>query len=121
MQVIKLGNKKMKTNIYDQITAKIIEQLENGIVPWHKPWVAGTHAGCISHTNGQPYSEINQMLLGMRAGEWLTYNQIQAEGGHVKKRRKGFLRGILEMAKQGRDEGRHDHLDGRKNANTRYV
>lgn len=76
----------MKTkNVYEQITAKIIEQLENGIVPWQKPWVGGSYKGCISHTSGKPYSLLNQMLLDGRQGEWLTWKQVQAEGGKVKK------------------------------------
>ena len=83
-QVIKLGKGKMKTNVYEQITAKVIEQLENGIVPWQRPWINGSYAGCISHTSGKPYSTLNQMLLGWRSGEWLTWGQIQTEGGRVK-------------------------------------
>lgn len=75
---------KTNTNIYDQITSQIMKQLENGIVPWQKPWRNGTFMGCISHTNGKPYSLLNQWLLNGKAGEWLTYKQIQAEGGRVK-------------------------------------
>lgn len=75
---------KTNTNIYDQITSQIMKQLENGIVPWQKPWQNGTFMGCVSHTNGKPYSLLNQWLLNGKAGEWLTYKQIQAEGGRVK-------------------------------------
>ena len=74
-----------KTNIYDQITSQIIAELENGIIPWQKPWTNGSFMGCISHTTGRPYSLLNQWLLGGRAGEWLTYKQIQDEGGRVRK------------------------------------
>ena len=74
----------MKTNIYDQITEQIVAQLEQGQVPWQKPWRNGSFMGCVSHTSGKPYSLLNQWLLGGRAGEYLTYAQIQAEGGHVK-------------------------------------
>ena len=74
-----------KTNIYDQITSQIIAELENGIIPWQKPWANGSFMGCISHTTGRPYSLLNQWLLGGRAGEWLTYKQIQDEGGRVRK------------------------------------
>lgn len=75
---------KATTNIYDQITNQIVKQMENGIVPWQKPWEHGTFMGCISHTSGKPYSLLNQWLLSGKAGEWLTYKQIQAEGGRVK-------------------------------------
>lgn len=77
---------KSTTNIYDQITNEIIKQMESGIIPWQKPWHdGGTFMGCISHTSGKPYSLLNQWLLGGKAGEWLTFKQIQAEGGRVKK------------------------------------
>ena len=86
----------MKTNakqndIYAQITGAIIKELENGTVPWQKPWQNGTFMGCISHTSGKPYSMLNQWLLGNRAGEWLTYKQIQKEGGKVKAGEKSSL------------------------------
>ena len=81
----------MKANIYEQITSQIIEQLESGIIPWQKPWINANGSGCISHQNGKPYSLLNQWLLGCRAGEWLTYNQIQAEGGKVKKGEKASM------------------------------
>ena len=75
---------KTKTNIYDQITNQIINQMEQGIIPWQKPWTNGTFRGCISHTSGRAYSMLNQMLLGCKGGEYMTYAQIQAEGGRVK-------------------------------------
>lgn len=81
----------MKTksaNIYNQITETIVKQLETGIVPWRKPWTGGTFMGCVSHTSGRPYSFLNQWLLGGRAGEWLTYAQIQKRGRTRESRRK---------------------------------
>lgn len=76
----------MKTNIYDQITEKVVAQLENGIIPWQKPWQNAAKGAdvAISHETGKPYSELNQMLLGWRAGEWLTWKQVHAEGGRIK-------------------------------------
>lgn len=26
----------MKTNVYNMVTSRILEQLEQGIIPWHK-------------------------------------------------------------------------------------
>lgn len=69
-------------NIYEEITNRIISEMEKGSIPWRKPWVA--RGAAISHTTGKPYSLLNQMLLG-RAGEYITYKQALAEGGHVKK------------------------------------
>ena len=69
-------------NIYEEITNRIISEMEKGVILWRKPWVA--RGAAISHTTGKPYSLLNQMLLG-RAGEYITYKQALAEGGHVKK------------------------------------
>ena len=69
-------------DIYAEITNRMIAQLENGIIPWQKPWIASGQA--ISRATGKPYSLLNQMLLG-RGGEYVTFKQCQQEGGRVKK------------------------------------
>ena len=75
-------------DIYSEVTSRIISEMEKGIIPWQKPWVAS--GGCISHATGKPYSLLNQMLLG-RAGEFLTYKQVNAEGGYVRKGEKARM------------------------------
>lgn len=73
--------------VYEIITNKFIESLEQGIIPWRKPWsVSGT---AYNHTTKKPYSFINQMLLA--GGEYLTFQQVTAEGGKVKKVEKGNI------------------------------
>lgn len=69
--------------VYEEVTNSIITMLEQGQIPWHKPWT-GTSAGAISHNTGRPYSLLNQILL-MVPGEYITWNQVQQEGGKVKK------------------------------------
>ena len=39
-------------NLYDEITRRIIEQLEQGMIPWQKPWIGNSSA--ISHVTGKP-------------------------------------------------------------------
>lgn len=73
----------MKKDLYQEITDRMIEELENGIIPWRKPWT-GVTTGAISHTTGRPYSLINQYLL-RKPGEYLTFNQAKEEGGRIKK------------------------------------
>ena len=75
-------------DIYQTITDRMIAEMEQGIIPWKKPWMASGMA--ISHTTGKAYSLLNQMLLG-RAGEYLTFKQVQAEGGKVLKGEKASL------------------------------
>lgn len=72
--------------ICDKVTSKLVSMIEAGVNPWRKPWVAGANGECaISHTSGKPYSLLNQILLGFRPGEYLTFNQVKAAGGSVKK------------------------------------
>lgn len=75
-------------DIYQEITNRMIAEMEKGIIPWEKPWMASGAA--ISHTTGKPYSLLNQMLLG-KAGEWLTFKQVNAEGGYVRKGEKSRM------------------------------
>lgn len=70
------------------VTDRIIAQMEKGIIPWHKPWnpLGGKDASecAISYTTRRPYSLLNQLLLG-EPGEYLTFNQIKAAGGSIRK------------------------------------
>ena len=75
-------------DIYAAVTDRIIAQMEQGIIPWHKPWVACGSA--ISRSTGKPYSLLNQMLLG-RPGEYVTFKQCQQEGCKVKKGEKASM------------------------------
>lgn len=76
----------MKADVYKMVTDRIVEQMNNGIIPWRRPWhgAVGMENVAISYTTRRAYSLINQYLLG-EAGEYLTYNQIQKLGGKVKK------------------------------------
>lgn len=82
--------------IYQQITARILAEMEKGIIPWQRPWTSST--GAVSHISGRPYSLLNQMLISIgndkngeafAEGEYLTFNQAKAEGGMVRRGEKG--------------------------------
>ena len=82
-------------DVYSRITNRIVEQLEQGVRPWIKPWNAEHMAGRISRPlrhNGQRYSGVNVINLWMTAEEagyispfWLTFKQAIELGGHVRK------------------------------------
>lgn len=74
---------------YTLVIDRIIAELESGTVPWHKPWTCALPA--ISHTTGKVYSLLNQLLLGGRGGEYVTFQQAQKEGGRVKKGEKASM------------------------------
>jgi len=80
----------MNNNVYQMVADKIVEQLNKGIIPWHRPWngVTTAEGGAINYCSRRPYSLLNQMLL-MKGGEWLSFKQIQELGGRIKKGEKG--------------------------------
>lgn len=70
----------MSNKVYKIVTDTIIEKLKAGEIPWRKLWTGGLP---INYVSRRPYSGINLMLLP-GGGEYLTWNQIQKLGGHVK-------------------------------------
>ncbi|MBU2647746.1 DUF1738 domain-containing protein [bacterium] len=78
--------KTTKANVYEIITQRIMEKMESGVIPWHKPWgVAGAAKNLIS---GKEYNGINTFLLGsagFSSAYWATFKQIQEKGGTLKK------------------------------------
>ena len=51
----------MTNSVYEIVTNKIMEKLEQGTVPWQKPWVNGNAA--VNWKTQKPYRGINTMLL----------------------------------------------------------
>lgn len=72
----------MAFDLYQQITDRIIAELEKGTVPWKKSW--SCTSGAISRATGKPYSVLNQLLLPYD-GEFVTFKQAAEEGHPVKK------------------------------------
>lgn len=75
-----------RKNVYEIITDRIIERLEQGVVPWRKPFQSG---GAVSWVSQKAYRGINTMLLD--DGEYATFNQIKKAGGKVKKGEKSHI------------------------------
>lgn len=75
-----------KIDIYEVVTNQIIEKLEQGVIPWRKPW---TNANAVNWKTQKPYRGINTMLL--ESGEYGTFAQIKEAGGKVRKGEKGHL------------------------------
>lgn len=78
-----------KMNVYQAVTDRIIKQLEDGIVPWNKPWT-GIAAGAYNRVSKKSYSLLNQMLL-LHDGEYATYKQWADAGGQVRKGEKSEI------------------------------
>lgn len=70
-------------DVYTMVTDRIIAQLEQGYIPWKKPW-ASCLDGTFNRISRRPYSLLNQMLLE-KEGEYATLRQWNLVGGRVKK------------------------------------
>jgi len=81
----------MENKIYQQVTDRIIAELESGAAPWIKPWKAGS-AEDQNIISKKPYQGINRLILGMSGFAmpyWASFKQWQDLGGSVKKGEKG--------------------------------
>ena len=90
-----------RSDIYERVTSRIVEQLEQGVRPWTKPWSTGQAAGRVAvplRANGKPYRGVNVLILWMEAmanayaaSLWMTYRQATELGGQVRKGEKGTM------------------------------
>jgi antirestriction protein ArdC len=84
--------------LYQEVTDKIVSELEQGRFPWVQPW-GGASAALGLPKNAattRRYSGINVLVLwgavidkGYRGQNWLTFRQALALGGSVRKGEKG--------------------------------
>jgi antirestriction protein ArdC len=89
-----------RSSLYDDITNKIIGELEAGRVPWVQPWGTAAAKASLAMPNnaatGRRYSGINVLILwgsvvehGFPGQSWLTFRQALALGGNVRKGERG--------------------------------
>jgi len=85
----------MSNKVYEIVTQKVLESLENGVVPWHKPWKS-LYNLAMPHNlvSKKGYRGINVFLLAFADYDspyWLTFNQCKKLGGKVIKGEKSRL------------------------------
>ncbi|PWE52064.1 hypothetical protein DEM27_32990, partial [Metarhizobium album] len=83
-----------RIDIYTRITDRIVEDLEQGVRPWIKPWSAANTSGRIARPvrhNGLPYSGMNVLLLwseqvsrGFSSSMWMTFKQAVRRESRMK-------------------------------------
>ncbi|RWH48036.1 MAG: DUF1738 domain-containing protein, partial [Mesorhizobium sp.] len=89
-----------RANLYDEITGKIIAELEAGRFPWVQPWGSSAAKAPLglprNASTGRAYSGINILILwgavvqhGFPGQGWLTFRQALSLGGHVRKGERG--------------------------------
>lgn len=95
--------------VYEYVTEQIIKQLENGVIPWKRPWIGNA----LNYVSRKSYRGINTFLLS-RKGEYLNFNQIKALGGTIKKGAKSEMVVFFKVvdkktdgAEQGEEKDRY--------------
>ncbi len=91
----------MRSDVYQRITDKIVQDLVQGVRPLMQPWSAEHAAGRIVRPrrfNGLPYNGINVLMLwsaamekGYSAPIWMTFKQALEFEAHVRKGETGSL------------------------------
>jgi len=86
----------MKKDIYQDVTNKIVNEIESGALPWVKEWCnfSGLPENAIT---GRQYNGINTLILWLMGGKlgfsshrWCTYKQTREAMGFVRKGEKSI-------------------------------
>ena len=108
-------------DVYSIVTERIIEKLEAGTIPWHKPWRSiGAPQNLVSKKS---YRGINVWLLTMQgyiSPYWATLRQINELGGRVRKGEKStpvvfwriYVDGVEVRANSDQHEPEHEQEEG---------
>jgi antirestriction protein ArdC len=79
----------MSTDIYSQVNDRILAALEQGIIPWKRPWTGRLPT---NYDSGREYRGVNiltlgiaEMVRGYSSPYWMTFRQAQKHRGHIRK------------------------------------
>ena len=111
-------------NLYEEITNKIIEALEKGVVPWHCPFKR-----CALPTNyktGMSYNGMNTIVLwlenffnGYTSHYWLGFGQAKQLNGKIKKGEKATK--IIAYCTKKIEKENESESDGKDFAITHFF
>lgn len=79
------------STVYEIVTDRILEMLEQGTAPWRRPWATIVPRNLVSK---KAYRGINVLMLSSSkyaSPFWLTYKQAKDLGGNVRKGEKGSM------------------------------
>jgi antirestriction protein ArdC len=81
-----------RMSLYDEVTRRIIDELEAGRVPWVQPWSRSATGPALPRNalTARPYSGVNLLILwgaviahDYPSQSWLTFKQARDAGGAV--------------------------------------
>lgn len=92
---MKKAKKKLTSNdIHNKVVEKILALLDQGEIPWQKPWTCYATNSPKNLVSKKPYRGINSLLTGFAGFNspwWVSYKQAMDLGGNVRKGEHGTL------------------------------
>ena len=99
------------SKVYETVTNQIIALLEQGTIPWRRPWACGSPKNLMS---GKAYRGINAFVLALcspyASPWWLTFKQAKERGGHVRQGEKGYRVLFFRFLERKRENGRIERV-----------
>jgi antirestriction protein ArdC len=109
-------------DIYAIVAEKIINLLEQGVVPWRRPWTStGLPRNLVSK---KPYRGINHFLLSASkyvSPFWLTMHQANGLGGHVRKGEESAIVVFWKVENATQSTKDLDHEETNEKARRRFL
>lgn len=105
-------------NLYEQITARIVEHLDKGVVPWKSPYFSKTGLPK-NFVSQKEYRGINVLLLASQrfiSPFFMTFLQAKELGGSVRKGERGHL-----VVKYGTYSKGCEEMEGESPAKRGYL
>lgn len=88
----------LKKELYQQVTARLVEQLEQGVAIWQQPWVISKAYQPQNGASNRLYNGFNRMYLGFLQEEmkttdprWYTFTNVKDLGAKVRKGSKSTI------------------------------
>lgn len=98
-------------SVFDIVTERMIQALEQGDIPWKRPWVCVEAGNAHNFFNKKRYSLLNSLLLPC-PGAYASFLQWQSAGYRI---RKGEKAAIIVFWKYNTIENADDALDDEDN------
>ncbi len=107
-----MSTKERLSNLIEEVTDKIIKDMETGVMPWEKPWF---FIPSVNGSSKHVYQGMNLLLLGYErqvkgysSPIWMTFLQCKNLGGRVKKGQEGTEIIYFEIKTKVSDEKETD-------------
>jgi len=115
-------------SVKHQITQTLIEAMKNNAAPWQKPWKA-VPVRPINLATQNRYKGINFHMLalaGRSDPRWMTYQQAQEKGWHVKKGERGcMVVKVVDLSYLNDEQAKKSHkpaqLEGQEQEAPKYA